>query len=85
MNALIVLDIPVDPNSDVFIIVGQKIKGKRLEKKMKQQQLAAAIDIEKTNLSRIEAGRTNPTLWTLLKISHALEMPVSELLNGITL
>ena len=85
MNALIVLDIPVDPTTDVFIIVGQKIKKKRLEKKMKQQDLAAAIDIEKTNLSRIEAGRTNPTLWTLLKISHALEVPVTELLEGIIL
>lgn len=38
-------------------------------------------NFEKGNLSRIEAGRTNPTLMTLYKISQALEIKVTDLID----
>ena len=82
---MFVLDIPIDFESTVFKDLGHQIKRIRVEKKIKQNELAAAINVEKTNLSRIEAGRTNPTLWTLLKISKALNVSVAELVDGITL
>lgn len=82
---MFILDIPIDFDSTVFKDLGQQIKRIRLEKKIKQSELAAAIDVEKTNMSRIESGRTNPTLWTLLKISKALKVSVAELVDGITL
>lgn len=83
MSPLFIIDLPIDPASSAFMDVGKKIKEKRVQKKLTQQQLASDIDMEKTNLSRIEAGRTNPTLWTLLKISNALQIHVTELLEGI--
>lgn len=60
--------------------LGQNIKKIRLEKKMNQVDLALACDFKKPNMQRIEAGNTNPTFKTLLKIAKALEVNVSDLL-----
>ena len=84
-HPMFILDIPVDFETTAFKELGQQIKRIRMAKKLKQSDLAAAIDVEKTNLSRIEAGRTNPTLYTLLKISKALNVSVAELVEGISL
>ena len=61
--------------------IGQRIRILRESKGITQQDLAAACNFEKTNMSRIEAGRTNPTISTLYKISQALEITISELLD----
>ncbi len=60
--------------------VGARIREIRESLNMEQQQLAARIDIEKSSMSRIESGKTNPTLWTLAKIANALEVEIYELL-----
>ncbi len=61
--------------------LGQKIKKIRLEKKISQITLATEINIEKSNMSRIEAGRTNPTYIKLYKIATALAVNVSFLVD----
>lgn len=61
-------------SSEKFIKkVGLRIKELRKERNLTQLDLAAKSDMEESALQRIEAGRTNPTLKTLLKISNALE------------
>lgn len=45
---------------------------------MSQQDLAAACDFEKSNMSRIEAGKSNLTIGTLLKICQVLQIKLSE-------
>ena len=62
--------------------IGLKIKNLREEKKISQQDLAAACNFEKSSMSRIEAGRTNLTIGTLLKISSALNV---ELIDIVTI
>lgn len=59
--------------------IGKRIKALRAERKMKQQELAALCDLEKTHLSRIEAGGQNLTLKMLLRIATALETDVKEI------
>jgi transcriptional regulator with XRE-family HTH domain len=61
--------------------IGQRIRELRESKGVSQQNLAAVCNFEKANLSRIEAGRTNPTISTLYKISQALETTISELVD----
>jgi transcriptional regulator with XRE-family HTH domain len=61
--------------------IGLRIRILRESKGITQQDLAAACNFEKTNMSRIEAGRTNPTISTLYKISQALEITISELVD----
>ena len=46
-----------------------------------QQDLAAKCNFEKSNMSRLEAGRVNPTLSTLEKVAKALEVTLVELFN----
>ncbi|HVX51075.1 MAG TPA: helix-turn-helix transcriptional regulator [Chitinophagaceae bacterium] len=64
--------------SQLLIAVGQNIKKIRTQKKMSQNKLAEACRFEKASMSRIEAGKTNVTLLTLLKISTALEVNVRD-------
>lgn len=66
---------------DYIRTLGQNIKKIRLEKRMNQVDLALACDFKKPNMQRIEAGNTNPTFKTLLKIAKALEVSVSDLLK----
>lgn len=67
--------------SENFKKIGLKIKLLRIERKISQQDLAAACNFEKSNLARIEAGRTNPTVATLLKICQVLDVPISQLFD----
>jgi len=59
--------------------LGSKIREIRKTKKMTQDDLAIKCNFEKGNLSRIETGQTNLTMRSLLKISQALEVPISAL------
>ncbi|UTF94737.1 helix-turn-helix transcriptional regulator [Elizabethkingia anophelis] len=67
--------------SEILIRVGKRIKELRIQKGISQVDLVARMDgnIDPTNISRIEAGRTNPTLLTLQRIAKALEVNISEL------
>lgn len=59
--------------------VGRRIQEIRIEKNLSQQDLAAKCNFEKSNMSRLEAGRSNATLSTLEIVSKALEVDVIEL------
>lgn len=54
--------------------IGAIIKKMRLEKGIKQIELARMAGISNTYLSDIESGRTIPSLKTLTKIARALGM-----------
>ena len=64
---------------DLQTAIGKRIKTLREERNIPQQDLAAKCNIEKSNLSRLEAGGTNPTIFTLYKIAECLDISVSEL------
>jgi transcriptional regulator with XRE-family HTH domain len=68
-------------NSKFLTALGVRIKALRVEQNLSQQELAGLCDFEKANMSRIENGGTNPTILTLLKISTALKINISELLD----
>ena len=63
----------------IQIKVGKRIQKIRSEKKISQQDLAAKCNFEKSNMSRLEAGRANATLSTLAIVSKALEINIIEL------
>ena len=63
--------------------VGNRIKEIRESKNITQQELAARCDYEKSNMSRIESGNTNPTLLTLYKICTSLDISLEELMSGV--
>ncbi len=61
------------------LIVGKNIQKIRESKGISQQELAAKCNFEKSNMSRLEAGRVNPTLSTLEKVAKALDISLAEL------
>ena len=63
--------------------VGQKIREIRIEKGLTQVELVAKMEIttDPNNISRLEAGRSNITLFTIYRISEALEVPMKNLLD----
>ena len=64
-----------------LIRIGMNIKDIREDKNISQQDLAAACNFEKSNMSRIEAGRTNLTIGSLLKICDALNVKLIDIVD----
>ncbi len=63
--------------------IGKRIKELRESKNIPQQDLAAACDFEKSNMARLEAGNTNPTLYTLKKIAENLKVNLEDLVKDL--
>lgn len=61
--------------------LGLKIKQLRTEKDISQFDLGVEINVEKSNISRMESGRVNPRIYTLYKVAQALDIPLSELVE----
>lgn len=61
--------------------LGFKIKQLRSEQGLSQADLGIEIDVEKSNISRLESGRVNPRTYTLYKVATALKITLSDLLN----
>ena len=70
-------------NLEIFKQVGKKVQKIRTLKGLSQVDLVGKMEgnIDTTNISRIESGRTNPTLLTLYRLAQALEVPISELVS----
>lgn len=67
-------------DKDYLKKLASNIKKIRKDKGITQVALAYACGFDKQNMQRIEAGRTSPTLKTLLKISDALEIDIKDLI-----
>lgn len=69
--------------SHILKLVGKRIKDIRESKGISQVELVGKMqgEIDPTNISRIESGRTNPTLFTLFRISQALEVDMKDLVD----
>ncbi len=61
--------------------VGEQIATIRKKRKITQKALADHCEFDRSNMRRIEAGRTNPTLLNLEKIAEGLDVPLFELLQ----
>ena len=71
---------PVDYTEQIRLIA-LRIRSLRKERKLTAQELAYRCDIERSNLSRIEAGRSNLTIKTLCIICNALDVPLRALIE----
>jgi transcriptional regulator with XRE-family HTH domain len=54
--------------------LGQKLRKFREAKNLSMQQLADLADIEKSQIARIEIGKSDPRISTMLNIAKALEI-----------
>lgn len=70
-------------NTTILLTVSKKVREIRMNKKIKQVDLATKAQISKGLLSQIENGRTIPSLPVLLQIIKALEIDYSTFFEGI--
>ena len=63
----------------LFMNIGNKIKTVREAKGLTQKQVALEVDMDPSQYSKIEKGKTDPTTTTLEKIAKVLHIDVSEL------
>lgn len=62
--------------------IGQRIKGLRVEKNLKQEELAWQSNIDRTYLNHIETGKRNITVASLHKIVvDGLKITLSDFFN----
>jgi DNA-binding XRE family transcriptional regulator len=62
--------------------VGARIRKLRQARGVTQTELADAVGMMRSNISRIEAAKHRPTLETMEKIAKALKVSVAELLTN---
>ena len=63
------------------VVLGGKIKQKRLENNLSQEQLASIVGIDQSDLSKIEKGIGNPSLKTLQRIAKGLKTSITVIFN----
>lgn len=61
--------------------MGQRIVELREQKGWSQSDLARACNKDRQAIEKLENGKVNPTLYTLLEIANALEISLSKLVD----
>lgn len=65
----------------LLVFVGNRIRLLREERSWNQRQLAARVGVSASLLAKYESGVTEPPLRTLLRIAHALDVPVGLIVD----
>ncbi len=69
-----------NPIPEVVILFGKRIKELRLERKMSQMDVGAALGIDRENIRKYEKGLQEPKLSTIIKFAELFEVDFNELL-----
>jgi transcriptional regulator with XRE-family HTH domain len=71
--------------NNISKLLGKRIKVLRVEKELKQSELAQLTDKDPSYIGRIERGEINITIETFTRIANALDIKPSEVLKQIDL
>jgi transcriptional regulator with XRE-family HTH domain len=69
---------------EVCIRVGTNVRELCLKKGLTIEQLASEASMEYTQLSRIELGQINTSLFQIYKLANALSVKMPDLVKSIT-
>ncbi|WP_298417715.1 helix-turn-helix transcriptional regulator [uncultured Kordia sp.] len=61
--------------------IGQRIVELRSQKGWSQSDLARACNKDRQAIEKLENGKVNPTIYSLLEIATALEVSLKELVD----
>ena len=65
-------------------LLGDRIRQARIELGLSQEGIAGLAGMHVTNFGKIERGRANPSLLTIVRIATALDTDVATLTQDIT-
>jgi transcriptional regulator with XRE-family HTH domain len=61
------------------VIIGERLRTIREEKKMSQGDIEERSGLLRCYISRVENGHTVPSVETLEKLAHAMEIPIYQI------
>ncbi|MEU5624302.1 helix-turn-helix domain-containing protein [Streptomyces tendae] len=61
--------------------IGDRIRAARTERKLSQEKLAEAVDLDRKTVNRIEQGAHATLIDHLLLIADALDVPLADLVR----
>ena len=62
---------------------GKILRKKRLHRKLTQEALSADSGLSRAYISELEMGHKDPSLYTLFKLSSALKIKISSLIDEV--
>ncbi|MGI8493984.1 MAG: helix-turn-helix domain-containing protein [Pyrinomonadaceae bacterium] len=68
---------------ELLVKFGNAIKEKRNQIGISQEELAHLANLDRTYIGGVERGERNISLINLIKVSHALNIPLSKILKDI--
>lgn len=71
---------PMSPATQTF---GERVRARRHELGLSQEQLAEVCGLHWTFIGQVERGRRNISLHNLLKIAEGLQLDPGELVRGL--
>ncbi len=72
----------MDPDKEAFLKrFGAHLKAHRQAKGLSTIEMARLMHMDSGNFTRIESGKTNPTIFTLKKYCEVLEISLNQLLE----
>ena len=67
---------------DIRRVVGKNVRRYRIESELSQEDLAAGMGVEQGYVSRLEAGKRNPTIVEIWHVAEALGVRPAALFRG---
>ena len=62
---------------------GKTLRKKRLHRKLTQEALSVDSGLSRAYISELEMGHKDPSLYTLFKLSSALKIKISSLIDEV--
>jgi DNA-binding NtrC family response regulator len=69
--------------ADLNRLIGQRIRTERQRQNLTLRQVSVRSDLTTSQLSQVELGKNAASMWALARISNALGMQLSQLLQGL--
>lgn len=70
---------PTDPRATF----GQNVREARQAAGLSQEALGLRTGVHPTEITRLETGRRNPGLLTIVRVAGGLAVPAADLLRGL--
>ena len=70
---------------DISTAFGKVIRQLRVDAGLTQEQLGLEAELRRTFVSVLELGQQQPTITTIFKLSNALKMPASKIIELVEL
>lgn len=70
-------------NNDIQVRLGQRIRELRTSLNLSQEKFALLIEMDRTYLASVEAGKRNVSIQNIAKIASGLNVSLADLFKDI--